>query len=48
MINKYILDLSVPTYYVCGSPAMVTALQEMLTEMGIAEDRIQVEDFPGY
>lgn len=48
MIKQFILDLSIPFYYVCGSPAMVTALQETLAEMGIDEDRIKIEDFPGY
>ena len=48
MIKKYILDLNAPIYYVCGSPAMVTTLQETLAEMGINEDNIKVEDFPGY
>lgn len=48
MINKYINNLSAPIYYICGSPAMVTALQEILIEMGIAEEKIRVEDFPGY
>lgn len=48
MIKKYIQDLSRSIYYVCGSPAMVTTLQEILAEMGINEDRIQIEDFPGY
>jgi len=48
MIKKYISDLAAPLYYLCGSPAMVTALQETLAEMGVDEDRIKVEDFPGY
>lgn len=48
MIKKYLPDLSLPIYYVCGSPAMVSTLQETLIEMGIAENRIKVEDFPGY
>lgn len=48
MIKKYLNDIHQPIYYVCGSPAMVTALQETLAEMGIDEDRIKVEDFPGY
>lgn len=48
MIKKHILDLSLPIYYICGSPAMVTAIQEILVEMGIRDDRIKVEDFPGY
>lgn len=48
MIRKYIPDINIPVYYICGSPAMVTALQEMLAEMGVDEDKIKVEDFPGY
>jgi ferredoxin-NADP reductase len=48
LIQKYIPDLNAPIYYICGAPAMVTALQESLAEMGINEERIKVEDFPGY
>lgn len=48
MIKQYVPDISQPIYYVCGSPAMVTTLQETLLEMDIANDRIKVEDFPGY
>ncbi|MBX3708797.1 MAG: FAD-dependent oxidoreductase [Gammaproteobacteria bacterium] len=48
MIKKYISHLNDPIYYICGSPAMVTVLQETLVEMGVNEDKIKVEDFPGY
>lgn len=48
MIKKYVPDISQPIFYVCGSPAMVTAIQELLVEMGVADDHIKVEDFPGY
>lgn len=48
LIKKYVSDLNAPIYYICGSPAMVTALQETLAEMGVDENRIRVEDFPGY
>lgn len=48
LLKKHIPDFSVPIYYVCGSPAMVTALQETLMETGIAAEKIKVEDFPGY
>jgi ferredoxin-NADP reductase len=48
MVKKYIKNIHEPFYYICGSPAMVTTLQETLAEMGIDEDRIKVEDFPGY
>ena len=48
MIRKYTQDYSNANYYVCGSPVMVTALQETLVEMNIPPDAIKVEDFPGY
>lgn len=48
MIKRYISDLSKPIYYVCGSPVMVTSIQELLAEMGIDENNIRTEDFPGY
>lgn len=48
ILKKYITDLSSPIYYICGSPAMVTTLQETLMEMGIEADKIKIEDFPGY
>lgn len=48
MLKKYIPDIKTPIYYICGSPVMVTTLQETLAEMGINEDNIRVEDFPGY
>lgn len=48
LLKKHIPDLDAPIYYICGSPAMVTTLQETLAEMGINEDNLKVEDFPGY
>jgi ferredoxin-NADP reductase len=48
LIKKYINNLSEQIYYVCGSPAMVSALQETLDELGIAKEKTKIEDFPGY
>ena len=48
MIKKYIPNILQPIYYICGSPTMVTTLQETLVEMGIEDNQIKVEDFPGY
>lgn len=48
MIRRYLPDLAAPHYYICGSPTMVTTLQETLAEMDIDESRIKIEDFPGY
>jgi Na+-transporting NADH:ubiquinone oxidoreductase subunit NqrF len=49
MIFRHVEDIDKPVYYVCGSPAMVGAIQNMLlTELSIAAERVKVEDFPGY
>ena len=48
LIKKYVEEIDEANFYVCGSPVMVTALQETLLEMDIDEARIKVEDFPGY
>lgn len=48
MIRHHLPDIHAPMYYICGSPVMVTTLQETLAEMGIDGSRIKVEDFPGY
>jgi len=48
LIKKIVPDISKPIFYVCGSPAMVTTLQETLIEMDINSECIKVEDFPGY
>jgi len=48
MIKKYVSDKESALYYICGSPVMVTAIQELLAEMGLNEDFIFTEDFPGY
>jgi ferredoxin-NADP reductase len=48
MLQKYIDDSLAPIYYVCGTPAMVKAVQEMLYTLNIHEERIKIEDFPGY
>jgi ferredoxin-NADP reductase len=48
LLKKYLPDLNQPLFYACGSPAMVIAMQTMLSEMGIAATKVKVEDFPGY
>ena len=50
MILKYldsnILDKS--TYYICGPPGMLNAMQALLQELNIPKERIKVEEFTGY
>lgn len=48
LIDNY-FDCSKPAvFYVCGSPAMVQAMQRVLVELEIHVDNVKVEDFPGY
>jgi glycine betaine catabolism B len=35
------------TYMVCGPPAMVSAMEKMLGDMGVPKDKVIVERFPG-
>lgn len=48
MLVKNLGELDSYIYYVCGSPAMVAAMQQVLAELQIAPERVKVEDFPGY
>jgi ferredoxin-NADP reductase len=36
------------TFYVCGPPAMVTAMEKLLTDLGIKEENTIIERFGGY
>ncbi len=38
-------DLKNPLYYICGAPAFVRAIMEMLESIGVEEDRILHEDW---
>ena len=48
MINRYIDDLAVPIYYLCGPAGMVTAMRTLLNGAGIDDDDIRSEEFTGY
>jgi len=48
MLSKYIGDLTVPIYYLCGPGPMVTAMRKMLNEAGVDDDNIRTEEFSGY
>lgn len=48
MLVKHFCDINEPTYYVAGPPAMVSAMQQMLTKAGVEEDNIRIEEFGGY
>lgn len=48
LIRRNLANLDLPIFYICGSPAMVAALHQTLLHAGISEDKIKVEEFPGY
>lgn len=48
ILEKYVGDLSKPIFYTAGPLQMVTTLRNVLTKVGISEDNIKFEEFPGY
>ena len=51
MITKYVSEdeLNKSIFYICGPPAMLNALQNILNEkLKISEDRVKIEEFTGY
>lgn len=48
MLSKYINDLTVPIYYLCGPQSMVAAMRKLLNEAGVDDDNIRTEEFSGY
>ena len=48
MLSKRFCELKGPIYYVAGPPAMVAAMQQVLTKAGIDDDDIRAEEFGGY
>lgn len=48
LMGKYLKGLTSPVYYVTGPPAMVQGMHGMLTDMGVDDDNIRIEEFAGY
>lgn len=49
MVKKYLgEDLTKSIYYIAGPPGMVEAMNKMLLDAGISEEKIIKEDFTGY
>lgn len=48
LVARHVSDLLEPMYYVAGPPAMVTAMQMLLTRLGVARERIRKDEFFGY
>ncbi len=50
LYEEYLKDHEAPEdaqYYTCGPPMMTKALIKMLTELGVEEDGIYMDDFGG-
>ncbi|MBN1481852.1 FAD-dependent oxidoreductase [candidate division KSB1 bacterium] len=47
-IEEYVMDWSTSTFYICGPPAMVTAVHEILKSKNVSQEHILSESFWGY
>jgi len=47
-IRKVIKDITKPTFWISGPPAMVGGIQILLTNLGVLEGKIKYEKFDGY
>lgn len=48
MLKKYIKDINKPLYYIVGPPSMVVGMEDMVSKMGIPNEKIFIENFTGY
>lgn len=48
MVKQQIPDYMERVFYTCGPPAMVGAMIELLESLGLPQEQIKDEDFPGY
>lgn len=48
MLAGAVADLSRPIFYITGPAMMVAAMEEILEEAGVADDRVHTEEFTGY
>jgi ferredoxin-NADP reductase len=48
MVRDAVPNFSKTVFYVCGPPAMVLAILELLGKMGVSRAQVKVESFQGY
>lgn len=48
LITKLTASLGKPTFWVCGPPPMVDAIEQTLSQIKIPSDKIRIEKFTGY
>lgn len=48
LIKKHVTSPLEPLYYIVGPPQMVSAMEELVSTMGVPTQRILIENFTGY
>lgn len=48
MLRRTLADLDRPIYYLCGPPKMVEAMQKLLQDSNVNQERVRTEAFDGY
>lgn len=48
MVREEIPDYIERIFFICGPPGMVASLNTLLADLGLLENQIKKEDFPGY
>lgn len=47
-LRRFIPNILLPTYYIVGPTKMVDGTRELVLKMGIKDEKILIENFPGY
>jgi ferredoxin-NADP reductase len=48
LLKKELPDYKERVFYACGPPGMVTAMQNLIKELGLPETQLKLESFAGY
>jgi len=48
ILDIWHLEFDIPTFWLCGPPSMIDAMEKVLEEMGINTNHIRSEKFTGY
>jgi ferredoxin-NADP reductase len=48
MLERHLGDASIAVYYIAGPPALVEAMQQMLSGAGVGDDAVHTDEFYGY
>jgi ferredoxin-NADP reductase len=47
-VRRHVPDLAAPLFMLAGPEAMVAAMRELLAAVGVGDERVRHESFPGY